>query len=134
MVYFSTLRPTEPFLFKTLVCEDIFHPNLAPRWILAWFPWFKYTLRILMHPLGCIKPRLGTADKTFNFDFRLFWVTEWRHQTEVTKSTTFRLSRRATWWRWNTLKAFSQKVQGIAWNFLFCLIFLLWIYVRLKFK
>ncbi len=30
---FSTLRPAEPFLFKTAALGDIFHPNVAPQQI-----------------------------------------------------------------------------------------------------
>ncbi len=33
MVYFSILRPVEPFKLKTEAQGDIFHPNVAPRWI-----------------------------------------------------------------------------------------------------
>jgi hypothetical protein len=41
MAYFCILWPAEPYLFKTAARGDIFHPNMPPRWIWVWDPWYR---------------------------------------------------------------------------------------------
>ncbi len=36
LAHFSILRPAESFIFNTAARRDIFHQNVAPRWIWVW--------------------------------------------------------------------------------------------------